>query len=524
MAQVELNMPRMGESVAEATVIKWLVNEGDMVNADDAVLEIATDKVDSEVTATTKGRLVQKLYSEDAVVKVGDVIAIFETDEVKVEVDTPVSRNGNHYPDSQSVDASYLDKLALIPGITSGGELKPSEQIWLESEVRQLPNGDRFYSPLVRSIARSEGITRDQLDTIPGTGGEGRVTKEDVLNFLSKRPGAVKPSKTAGAAGEVWENENISEPVLVNVQQARTNPAAFVRPGSENGFGEGNSDGHGFTLKPANPGLPELKPGQLRPEEIPKLKPLAATGDADLDAYNFQEGDEILEMDRMRKLISSHMLQSKETSAHVTSFIEADVSNIVLWRNRIKDEFKRRENEAITFTPLFIEAVAQCLKELPMINVSVNGTSIIVHKHINIGMATALPTGNLIVPVLKDADQRNLAGLTRQVNDLASRARSGKLKPEEISGGTFTVTNLGTFGNIMGTPIINQPQVAILALGAIQKKPAVVETTYGDVIAIRHKMFLSLSYDHRVVDGSLGGQFLKKMADLLDVFDLNRAF
>ncbi len=522
MAQIELNMPRMGESVTEATVIKWLVNEGDMVNADDAVLEIATDKVDSEVTATTKGRLVQKLYPEDAVVKVGEAIAIFETDEVIAQVDTPVSRNGNHYPDSQPVDASYLDNLALIPGITSGGELNPSEQSWLE--VRQFPDSDRFYSPLVRSIAKSESITRDQLDTIPGTGGEGRVTKQDVLNFLSKRPGDVSHSKTAGAAGEVWENENVSEPVLSGVQQAGTNPAAFVRPGSENGFGDGQSHGHGFTLKPANPGLPELKPGQLRSEEISRLKPLEAPGDTDLDAYNFQEGDEILEMDRMRKLISSHMLQSKETSAHVTSFIEADVSNVVLWRNRIKDDFKRRENEAITFTPLFIEAVARCLKELPMINVSVNGTSIIVHKHINIGMATALPTGNLIVPVIKDADQRNLAGLTRQVNDLASRARSGKLKPEEISGGTFTVTNLGTFGNIMGTPIINQPQVAILALGAIQKKPAVVETMYGDVIAIRHKMFLSLSYDHRVVDGSLGGQFLKRMAQLLEAFDLSRAF
>ncbi|WP_026898312.1 dihydrolipoamide acetyltransferase family protein [Daejeonella oryzae] len=447
MAQYELLLPKMGESVAEATIIKWVKQPGDMIEVDESVLEIATDKVDSEVPSPTAGKLLKVLFNEDDVVQVGAVIAIIETD-----------ANAATKADEIAVPADKEKQTAVkeekIPG---------SEQLEIAAENKPKPadysDSSRFYSPLVKSIAAEEGISLSELDTIKGSGSEGRVTKQDILEFVSQKSGNTKTA---------------SVPDSPISQKA--------------------------------PAVPVEKPQATAPAAV-----VSVSG-----------GDEIIEMDRMRKLIADHMVMSKQTSPHVTSFVEADVTNIVKWRERVKNNFEKREGEKITFTPIFIEALAKAIKDLPMINVSVNGTQIIKKKDINIGMAAALPSGNLIVPVIKNADQLNLVGLTKSVNDLARRARQSKLKPDETQGGTFTMTNVGSFGNVMGTPIINQPQAAILAVGAIKKKPAVIETEYGDVIAIRHMMFLSLSYDHRVVDGSLGGSFVRKVADYLEAWDVNR--
>ena len=431
-------MPKMGESVAEATIIKWLKKEGDNVEADESVLEIATDKVDSEVPSPSSGKILKLLFKEGDVVQVGKVICLIGSE----------------------ADAANSQPTLAAPSITTSvkQEVVSVSQPVVTRSVSPLIQSDRFYSPLVRNIAQKEGIVQAELDTIPGTGKEGRVTKNDILAYLPNRGKSIAP------------DTKIAEEVKV------------------------------------------VSNGQQTPSVSAVQKP----------AVSINAGDEIIEMDRMRKLIAEHMVMSKHTSPHVTSYVEADVTNIVLWRNKMKDQFEKKEGEKLTFTPIFIEAVAKAIKDFPMVNVSVDGTKIIIRKNINIGMAAALPSGNLIVPVIKNADRMNLYGLTKTVNDLANRARNNKLLPDEIQGGTYTLTNVGTFGNVMGTPIINQPQVAILAVGAIRKKPAVIETEFGDTIGIRHMMFLSHAYDHRVVDGALGGSFVRKVADYLEQFDINR--
>jgi 2-oxoglutarate dehydrogenase E2 component (dihydrolipoamide succinyltransferase) len=441
MAQMEIRLPKMGESVTEATITNWLKNIGDSVAMDEPLVEVATDKVDNELPSEAEGVLVKIFFEKDQVAQVGDVIAIISTDGSLVsETQTP------------SVD-EIIQEIAPTVNHTAPTIIQAVSD----------SNGNKFYSPLVRSIAEKEGISNNELDTIPGTGQEGRVTKKDILDFVANRGNQTQASISSIPATTIT-------PTVPAVQVQAQAPASSI-------------------------------------------KEVAAIPSGN---------DEIIEMDRMRKLIADHMVMSKHTSPHVTSFVEADVTNIVKWREKIKDEFKRREGENITFTPIFMEAIAKAIKDFPMINVSVNGTQIIKKKDINLGMATALPSGNLIVPVIKNADRLNLTGLTKAVNQLARNARDNKLKPEDIQGGTYTVTNVGSFGNVMGTPIINQPQVAILALGAVRKMPAVIETPEGDFIGIRHKMFLSHSYDHRVVDGSLGGQFVRRVADYLESFDINR--
>ena len=432
MAQVELIMPKMGESVAEATVIKWLKNVGETIEMDESVLEIATDKVDSEVPSAVEGVLIKQLFNEDDVVLVGQAVAIIETDASAAGSSAP--KASTETPKEVSVAEEIVEKAME------------------KTTLPKSSDSNKFFSPLVRSIAQEEGMSMTELESVAGSGKDGRITKKDILAYLTNRSSA--PTATAPKA---------SKPAA-----STATVAAISAP------------------------------------KVPAM-----------------EGDEIIEMDRMRKMIANHMVMSKHVSPHVTSFVEADVTNIVNWRNKVKDEFFKREGEKITFTPIFVHAVVKAIKDFPMINVAVDGTNIIKRKHINVGMAAALPSGNLIVPVIKDADQKNMMGLTKAVNDLARRSRSNDLKPDEVSGGTFTLTNVGGFGNIMGTPIINQPQVAIMAVGAIVKKPAVIETDMGDVIAIRHKMFCSLSYDHRVVDGSLGGMFLKRFSDYLEAFDPN---
>lgn len=444
MAQYELLLPKMGESVAEATIIKWTKQPGERIELDDTILEIATDKVDSEVPAPVVGTLVKQLYKEDDIVQVGAVIAIIETE-------------GAESTSEASMPAEVPNDLPEVPlpaALTTEAPSQPAQTEASESS-------DRFYSPLVRNIAAQENISASELDKIQGSGAEGRLTKDDLLKYISER---------------------------------------------------GNAAAHLSSTTQAAP-APQTPQASSTPARVAKSAPVA---------ISLGGGDEVIEMDRMRKLIADHMVMSVQTSPHVTSFVEADVTNMVLWRDRVKKSFEKRENEKITFTPIFVEAVTKAIKDFPMINVSVNGTQIIKKKDINIGMAAALPSGNLIVPVIRKADQLNLVGLTKSVNDLAIRARNSKLKPDETQGGTFTITNVGSFGNIMGTPIINQPQVAILAVGVIKKKPAVLETEFGDVIAIRHMMYLSLSYDHRVVDGGLGGAFVKRVADYLENWDVNR--
>ncbi len=429
----------MGESVTEATITNWLKNIGDSVAMDEPLVEVATDKVDNELPSEAAGTLVQILFEKDQVAQVGDVIAILSTDGSGVAEAAPAAPAAAQ-PAAPAVEATTSSTPSSNAPVSKG-------------------TADRFYSPLVRTIAQKENISAQELAAIQGTGQEGRVTKKDMLNFLETRGNAPAAAAVAPSAAT----------------SAATAPSAPA----------------------ANNNTPAIK----APVVVPN------------------SGDEIIEMDRMRKLIAEHMVMSVHVSPHVTSYVEADVTTIVKWRERMKNEFKKREGENLTFTPIFMEAVAKAIKDFPMINVSVSGTNIIKRKDINIGMAAALPSGNLIVPVIRNADRMNLVGLAKAVNELANNARNNKLKPEDIQGGTYTVTNVGTFGNVMGTPIINQPQVAILALGAIRKVPAVIETPEGDFIGIRHKMFLSHSYDHRVVDGALGGQFVRRVADYLEGFD-----
>lgn len=446
MSHIEILLPKMGESVAEATIIKWLKNEGEAVKADEPIVEIATDKVDSEVPVPQDGILLKKLVNDGDVVKVGQPIA-------HVGVGAGAS-TAAPVPAAAS-NGSAKPAAAPAPIASAGGSGKAAP-------VAKTGASGKFYSPLVRNIAESEGVSMAELEAINGTGEGGRVTKKDLLDYL--------PNRGSGA---------VAMPAA---------PAASA------------------AVPAATSAAPAPKPEPQAPKLIPA------------------PGDELIEMDRMRKLIADHMVMSKRTSPHVTSFVEADVTNLVLWRDKVKNAFEKREGEKLTFTPLFIMALVQAIKEMPMINVQVDGQTIIKKKDINIGMAAALPSGNLIVPVIRQADRFNLVGLAKTVNDLANRAREGKLSPDEISGGTYTLTNVGTFGNVLGTPIINQPQVAIMAAGAIKKKPAVLETPTGDVIAIRHMMFLSHSYDHRVVDGALGGRFVRRVADLLEQWPIDREF
>lgn len=430
MAEVQLIMPKMGESIMEATILSWLKKPGDAIEQDESVLEVATDKVDTEVPSTYAGVLKEILAKEGEVVKVGAPIAIITSD---VAVAAPAVKT--------------MPKTEVpSPVHTSNGNGNGNGATHAVPTVSNFKNTSRFYSPLVKNIAKEENIAVAELEGIPGSGSEGRVTKKDILAYV--------------------QNRKLGQ--SISIGSNRVNGAAPLVPAS------------------------------------------------------ISAGDEIVEMDRMRKMIAERMVDSKRVSPHVTSFVEADVTNVVYWRNKNKHEFQRRENGALTFTPIFIEAIIMAIKDFPMINIQVDGSRIIKKKDINIGMAVALPSGNLIVPVIHQADQYNLTGLAKIVNDVVTRARDGKLKPDELVGGTFTMSNVGSFGNVMGTPIIMQPQVAIIAVGAIQKKPAVVETPYGDAIAIRHKMFLSHSYDHRVVDGALGGSVVRRVADYLEKFDVNR--
>ncbi len=445
MAKFELIMPKMGESIMEATILNWAKQPGDRIELDETVLEIATDKVDSEVPSPVEGILKEILFEKDDTVEIGKVIAIIETDAAEsddasneVVVETPSSNGKSEAP------AKVVNEPVVTP--------QP-----VPAASGNLVSATRFYSPLVRNIAKSEQIGMAELEAIQGSGKDGRVTKKDILAYVDQKK-----------SGQV--------------------------------------------VAPA-PAVQQSAPAQKKvtPPATAQSKPAVSMG-SDV---------EVIEMDRMRRLIADHMVMSKHTSPHVTSFVEADVTNIVNWRNKVKHDFQKQYGEKITFTPIFIEALAKTIRDFPMINVSVDGTNIIRKKNINVGMATALPSGNLIVPVIKNTDQLNLLGITKQVNELAGRARQNKLKPEEIQGGTYTITNVGTFGNVMGTPIINQPQVAIMSVGVIKKKPAVIETEFGDVIGIRHMMYLSHSYDHRVVDGFLGGSFLRRFADYLEAFDVN---
>lgn len=446
MSVVDLVMPKLGESIMEATILKWHKKPGDTVKMDETVLEIATDKVDSEVPSTSEGTITEILFNENDVVPIGTVIARIST--------------GNGVISSGPRIASHETKPVTIAAqVVEEVPYQPTTAV-----TTNKPSGIRFYSPLVLNIAANEGIGMAELETIPGTGNEGRVTKKDILEYVARRKG-----------GGIVAS---SEPRATSVVQQ---PVAVVK----------------------------------------EQKPLE-TQSSQLATTNYSGNVEIIEMDRMRKLIAKHMVDSKHTSPHVTSFAECDVTNLVMWRNRVKKEFEKRENEKITFTPLFIEAVVKCIKKYPWLNSSVDGDKIIVKKDINIGMATAMPSGNLIVPVIKNADQLNLVGLTKQVNGLANAARNGKLKPDDTTGGTFTLTNVGTFGSIMGTPIINQPQVAIMAVGAIKKRPMVIETPAGDTIGIRHMMYISLSYDHRIIDGALGATFLQAVSKELENFNPDR--
>jgi len=429
MAKFELKLPKMGESVAEATVTNWLKNVGDKIDQDEAVLEIATDKVDSEVPSEVSGILVEILFQKDDVVQVGQTIAIIETEGGAVVAEAPKT-------ETVSTPVAEVAKTVEVAKETAA----PAD----------FSASDKFFSPLVKNIAAAEGVSLAELESIQGSGKDGRVNKEDLLNYIKNR--GAKPAVAEATKAVVAPVQTSTQAVPVSVNGA----------------------------------------------------------------------DEVVEMDRMRKLISKYMVESVQTSAHVKSFIEVDVTNIVKWRDKVKNAFEKREGEKLTFTPIFMEAVAKALRDFPGMNISVEGEYIVKKKNINLGMAAALPNGNLIVPVIKNADQLNLVGMAKAVNDLGNRAKAGKLKPDDTQGGTYTVTNVGTFGSVFGTPIINQPQVGILALGAIRKVPAVIETPEGDFIGIRQKMFLSHSYDHRVVDGALGGSFVKRVADYLEAWDINR--
>ncbi len=421
-------MPKLGESIIEATITRWVKNAGDQLEEDDPIVEIATDKVDSEIPSPVDGKLIEVLYEEGDVVAVGEVIAYVAMDGEDIE-DAPAQQKPEEEPVNESKVEVKEEKIEPVSKTNTG--------------LKTYEDSERFYSPLVKSIAKTEGISVEELDSISGSGKDGRVTKSDIQDYLKNKGNAI-PSKPAAA--------------------------------------------------PVSPSV-----------SAPPVPSMAS--------------DTVVEMDRMRKLIADHMVMSKQVSPHVTSFIDVDVTNIVNWRNRVKDGFLKREGEKVTFTHIFIQAAAQAIKDYPQINASVDGYNIIYRKNVNIGMATALPNGNLIVPVIQNADEKSLLGIVKNVNDLAGRARANKLQPDEIQGGTFTITNFGSFDSITGTPIINQPQVAILGVGAIRKQPAVIETKDGDLIGIRHIMILSLAYDHRIVDGALGGMYLKKMKELLENFD-----
>ena len=454
MARVELIMPKMGESIIEATILNWVKSVGDTVEEDETVLEIATDKVDSEIPAPVSGKITEILFEKDAVVPVGQVIAILETEGESSSDAAPAAPKNQSTPAPPS--PAPTAQVAPIPTPVASVNQTVQQAMQTAAPATIVSSGERFYSPLVKSIAKAEGLSQTELDQISGTGTNGRVSKNDIKAYLANRTNTVQPTPT-------------------------TQPSQTKTPAT-----------------------PKMAAAHIAP------------------AASVSGGDELIEMDRMRKLIANHMVMSKQTSPHVTSFVEVDVTNVVNWRNKVKKTYLEKYGEKLTYTPIFMEAVAKAITDFPLVNVSVEGDHIRVKKNINIGMATALPSGNLIVPVIKNANHLSLNGLASSVNSLAQKARTNKLKPDDIQGGTFTLTNVGTFGNLMGTPIINQPQVAIMAVGAIKKKPAVLETEYGDVIAIRHLMFCSLSYDHRVVDGFLGGSFLRKVGDYLEAFDPNR--
>jgi len=566
----------MGESVAEATVIRWTKNPGDHVEADETVMEIATDKVDSDVPSPVSGKLLERFYKDNDVVQVGAVIAIIETAEPEtvappapaqqqapatppvveqappatpvveqpkpapvyeapkpapvfeapkpapvaehVPAPPPVVDAPKPAPVVEAPPASHVSQPEVQaenkqPVFEHSAPVPFTENLGTKETSEDTSKGGRFYSPLVKNIAQQENISNAELEQIPGTGAEGRLTKDDLLNYIQNKSKVEAESPQAPAAEQTApelqpEATSGTAPIAVTVEEEPLAIAETPESVVE---------------------VPKVEPVVETPQpapvfEEPKAEPVSQpnTSSGVKSTASMSGGDEIIEMDRMRRLIADHMVMSKHTSPHVTSFVEADVTNLVLWREKIKNSFEKREGEKITFTPLFIEAVVRSIKDMPMINIQVNGTQIIKKKDINISMATALPSGNLIVPVIKRADELNLIGLTKAVNDLANRARTGKLKPDDVQGGTFTITNVGSFGNVMGTPIINQPQVAILAVGAIRKKPAVIETLQGDMIGIRHMMFLSLSYDHRVVDGALGGSFVRRVADYLENWDPGR--
>jgi len=452
MSKFELKLPRMGESVAEATLTSWLKGVGDTIEMDEAIFEIATDKVDSEVPSEVDGVLVEKCFDVDAVIKVGETVAIIE-----ISGDAPES-------EVEAVETVAENSAEAEEMVAAAEKALSRAQDAVSMSTPDYTSSERFYSPLVKNIAKEEGVSFDELESISGTGKDGRVTKNDILAYVSTKKSAPSAS--------------------VNVREEVAQEKPVVASGVEK------------TVEAANkPGQPPVKASQ---------------------------GDEVIAMTRMGKLVSKHMIDSVATSAHVQSFIEVDVTNIVNWRTKMKSAFEKQEGEKLTFTPIFMEAIAKALKKYPMMNISVSGDSVIKKKNINIGMAAALPDGNLIVPVIKNADQLNLVGMAKVVNDLATRSRNNALKPDEVQDGTYTVTNVGTFGSVFGTPIINQPQVGIMALGAIRKIPSVIETSEGDFIGIRSKMYLSHSYDHRVVNGALGSMFAKAVADYLEAWDVNR--
>jgi 2-oxoglutarate dehydrogenase E2 component (dihydrolipoamide succinyltransferase) len=487
MAIAELVMPKLGESIMEATILKWHKKPGDPVKQDETVLDIATDKVDSEVPSTAEGIITEILFNVNDVVPIGAVIARISTDGADTAPVADTSAPAEQEPAISTPDEAIglpVEEPVNVVDMAQQYHAAPEEIPYtpapvvepVETQAQAKANGNRFYSPLVLNIANSEGISMSELETLPGTGNEGRVTKKDILQYVSdKKAGLIKAPVTAAPAAPVVLPEPIAMPVIT-------------------------------------------------PVAVPEEKTVVSSSGklADPSEVVLSGATEILEMDRMRKLIAKHMVNSVQTSPHVTSFAEADVTHMVLWRQKVKDEFEKREGTKLTFTPMFVECLVNVMKRYPLINCSLDGDNIIIKKDINIGMATALPSGNLIVPVIKGADQLNIVGLSKAVNNLADAARNNKLKPEDTQGGTFTLTNVGTFGSLMGTPIINQPQVAILAVGAIKKRAVVIETKEGDTIGIRHMMYLSLSYDHRIVDGSLGAGFLSEVAKEFEKWDLNK--
>lgn len=508
MARFEVIMPKLGESIIEATITRWMKQPGDTIEEDDPIVEIATDKVDSEIPSPVEGKLIELKYKEGDVVEVGKVIAIIDTEpdgsgaapaekadggskQVSAEADGGAKAGAMEGQPAVKADSRTEQPVAEAPkpeevsrraDITTTEPETPKSDI--EEDEGESTDSDRFYSPLVKNIAKTEGITQRELEKIKGTGKEGRLTKNDLLGYLEERQN--RPDKSA------------TEEPRAKPQTEQTKETATAK---ESG---------------APSGAPAKEPAvQEQKAQVPSTAKPAPQVTA-------HQGDEIVDMDRMRRLIADHMVMSKQVSPHVTSFIEVDVTNMVKWREKVKDEFLKREKEKLTFTPIFVEAAIQALKEFPGVNASVDGYKIILRKSINIGVAAALPNGNLIVPVIKNADQKSLLGLAKDVNSLADKARKSKLEPDDVMGGTFTITNFGTFGSITGSPIINQPQVAILGLGVIKKKPVVMETEMGDVIAIRHMVILSLAYDHRVVDGALGGMYLQKLQQILEKFDVNR--